>query len=161
MSQQKQCLRCGELLDSEVRFCTRCGADQYAAPGAPGAGPAGPQGPYETPGQGYAPQGRVAPPKNYFIESILSTICCCLPLGIVAIVFAAKVEGQANRGDYKGAVESANKAKLFVILAIVIGLVSNIGYGIYMWPQVMKEVEAEMKKQEQLNQPPNIQLPPE
>ncbi len=25
-------------------------------------------------------------PKNYLIESILITLCCCLPLGIVGIV---------------------------------------------------------------------------
>jgi len=27
--------------------------------------------------------------KNYLVESIVVTICCCLPFGIAAIVFAA------------------------------------------------------------------------
>src|SRR5688500_7243359 len=135
MAQQKQCSKCGELLDSEVRFCTRCGADQYAPPtGPPGAGPTGSTGPYEAPRQGYSAPGGMAKPKNWFVESILATICCCNPLGIVAIVFAVKVDGLANRGDYHGAVDAANKAKIFFILTLVLGLVGNIGYLVFKWP---------------------------
>ena len=129
-------------------------------------GQRGPRGPYETPGPGaYGTPGRVAPPKNWFVESILATLCCCLPLGIVAIVFAAKVEGQANRGDYQGAVESANKAKMFVILAVVIGILSQVGYFALMWPEFKKEFDKEMEKarmeQQQENAPPELTFPTE
>ena len=164
MSQQKQCPKCGELLDSEVRFCTRCGADQYAAAaGAPGTGPTGPyqQGPrFEQP-------SRVAPPKNYFIESILATLCCCIPLGIVAIINAVKVEGLANRGDWAGAVDAANKAKMWTIIAVVGGLLANVAFYFMFWPAFMEGFERGMEKarQEQLQrqQPqtttPDIQFP--
>lgn len=65
-------------------------------------------------------------PKNYLVESILVTICCCLPLGIPAIVFAAQVDGKFNQGDYAGANDAAGKAKMFCLLALVLGLVVNV-----------------------------------
>ncbi len=52
------------------------------------------------------------PPKNWLVESILATIFCCVPLGIVSIVYAAQVNSKFNQGDYQGAVDaSANAAK--------------------------------------------------
>ena len=51
--------------------------------------------------------------KNYLVESIVVTICCCLPFGIAAIVFAAQVNGKLQAGDIAGAQDAANKAKMF------------------------------------------------
>ncbi|MFZ3275199.1 MAG: CD225/dispanin family protein, partial [Lutibacter sp.] len=45
-------------------------------------------------------------PKNYLIESILVTIFCCLPFGIVGIVFAAQVNAKFDAGDYEGAIKT-------------------------------------------------------
>ncbi|WP_302813657.1 CD225/dispanin family protein [Leyella stercorea] len=41
----------------------------------------------------------------------MSTLFCCLPLGIVAIIHAAKVDGLYRSGDYSGAQEAADNAK--------------------------------------------------
>ncbi|HEX3998914.1 MAG TPA: CD225/dispanin family protein [Pirellulales bacterium] len=49
---------------------------------------------------------------NYLVPAILSTICCCLPFGIVAIVYAAKVNGKLAAGDYEGARRSSDSAKM-------------------------------------------------
>jgi len=35
---------------------------------------------------------------NYLVQAILCTICCCLPFGIVAIVYAAQVNGKVAGG---------------------------------------------------------------
>lgn len=72
----------------------------------------------------------VRPPKpaNYLVWSIIVTLLCCLPLGIVAIVFAAQVDGKYSAGDYEGAAASAGKAKLFSIIGAVAGF---IGIAIY------------------------------
>ena len=43
-------------------------------------------------------------PQNYLVWAILTTLFCCLPLGIVSIVFAAQVDGKLASGDYAGAV---------------------------------------------------------
>ena len=50
---------------------------------------------------------------NYLVWAILSTLCCCLPAGIVAIVYAAQVDGKLAGGDYHGAVEASNNAKMW------------------------------------------------
>lgn len=62
------------------------------------------------------------PPPNNLVWAILSTILCCLPLGIVSIVFAAQVNSKWSAGDYTGAVESSRKAKQWAILSAVVGL---------------------------------------
>ena len=70
------------------------------------------------------------PPPNYLVWAILSTILCCLPLGIASIVFAAQVNGKFAAGDLAGAKASSDKAKNFAIAAAVAGVVVGIIYGI-------------------------------
>lgn len=40
-------------------------------------------------------------PRNYLVESILVTIFCCQPFGIVGIVFASQVNSKHASGDYE------------------------------------------------------------
>ena len=60
--------------------------------------------------------------------AILSTICCCLPFGIPAIVFAAQVDGKYAGGDYQGAVDAASKAKTWCWVSFGCGLALGIIY---------------------------------
>jgi t-SNARE complex subunit (syntaxin) len=53
-----------------------------------------------------------------------------MPFGVVAIVFAAQVDGKYAAGDYHGAVDSANKAKTWCWVSFGIGLVGWIAYAI-------------------------------
>lgn len=66
--------------------------------------------------------GGGVPPNNYLIPSILTTIFCCLPLGIVGIVFATQVNNKWTIGDYAGAEDSARKAKMFTWISFGLGL---------------------------------------
>ena len=52
-----------------------------------------------------------------------------MPMGIVAIVFSTQVNKKLAMGDYAGAVEASNKAKLWCIIASslsALGLIANI-----------------------------------
>lgn len=70
------------------------------------------------------------PPKNYLVESILVTILCCLPLGIVGIINATKVEGLYRSGDIEGANKAAADAKKWTTYGAIAGVVVLVIYGI-------------------------------
>jgi predicted secreted protein len=86
--------------------------------------PYGQQPPYgqpagygQMPSYGQASPGGPAgsPPPNYIVWSILTTLFCCLPFGIVSIVYAAQVNNKWALGDVAGAHDSSQKAKRFAI----------------------------------------------
>jgi len=70
-----------------------------------------------------------APPKTWLAESILVTIFCCLPFGIVGIVHAAKVDTAFNSGNYDGADRASSEAKKWTMIGFWIGIV---GIGLYL-----------------------------
>ena len=65
--------------------------------------------------------GAPASVPNYLVLAIL-TLICCMPLGIVAVVFAARVNGQVQAGDMAGALASSRKAKLFSFIGLGLGI---------------------------------------
>ncbi len=88
-----------------------------------------------------------SPPDNNLVWAILSTILCCWPIGIFAIIKATNVNKLWAQGDYAGAQQAADDAKkysiwsavgllvaviLYVIFVVVLGiggsLISNSGY---------------------------------
>ena len=70
-------------------------------------------------------------PDNYLVWAILGTIFCCLPFGIVSIVYASKVDGLWAAGDYYGAEEAARKAKTWFWWCFSIGLIISLFYIAY------------------------------
>lgn len=72
------------------------------------------------------------PPDNYLVWAILSTIFCCLPFGIVSIVFASQVNTKWQMGDYEGARQSSKNAKTWALVAFGVtalsGLLSIMSY---------------------------------
>lgn len=57
--------------------------------------------------------------SNNLVWAILSTLFCCLPLGIVSIINAAKVNGLLAAGDIAGARDAADKAKKWAIWSVL------------------------------------------
>ena len=64
----------------------------------------------------------------YLVVSIISTLCCCLPFGIVAIVFSTKINGAVTAGDIEEAKKAAKTAKIWIIAAVVAGIVASTVY---------------------------------
>ena len=67
-------------------------------------------------------------PDNNMLWAILSTLFCCLPLGIVSIINAAKVNGLYQAGDYEGAQEAADNAKKYAQYGAVCGVILSAIY---------------------------------
>ncbi len=89
------------------------------------------QPPPPPPQPGYPPQQPAGQtPNNYLVWSILATLFCCLPFGIVAIVKSSQVNGLWAQGRYAEAQASADSAKKWVIWSVVAGVVVAIIYGI-------------------------------
>ena len=64
-------------------------------------------------------------PPNNLIWAILATVLCCIPLGIVGIVYANKVTKCYAAGDIKGAKDASETSAWWCIAAIVIGVVTR------------------------------------
>ena len=104
----------------------------------PGPGPSVPTTPLFTPGTGSS-----TPPKNWLVESILVTILCCLPFGIIGIIHSTKVESQWNTGQRAEALKSSQEAAKWVkigffsglafwtlyLLLMMLGIVAGLGFG--------------------------------
>ena len=56
-------------------------------------------------------------------SAILVTLFCCLPFGVVSIVYAAQVDSKFSAGDYPGAQQASNTARNWYHAALVCGLV--------------------------------------
>jgi len=65
-------------------------------------------------------------PKNFLTTAIVTTLCCCLPLGIVSIVYASQVDSKFNAGDYQGAINASNNAKMWAWISFGLGLTVNL-----------------------------------
>ncbi len=102
------CRRCGAPHDESAAACGRCGLSIT----------------------GGADPGRLSAdgdkPSTYLAPAILSTLCCCLPFGIVAIVFASQVDSKWQAGDPAGARDASSKAKLWFWIAFGLGFVINL-----------------------------------
>ncbi len=62
------------------------------------------------------------------ILAILVTIFCCLPLGIVAIVFSAIGMSREGSGDYAGADSAARTARTCIWVSVAISLAIIVIY---------------------------------
>ncbi len=93
--------------------------------GDQGQGPYSPQQYQQY--QQYQPTQRPDIP-NYLVQAILTTVFCCLPAGIVSIVYAAQVNGKVGAGDISGAMDASRKAKMWAWISFGAGLATIVIY---------------------------------
>jgi hypothetical protein len=96
-------------------YCTNCGTERLAS-ATVCANCSQPVVQYPAP----------ASVPNYLVHSILATLCCCLPFGIVAVVYAAQVNTKLATGDLAGAQASSRSARTWVIVSVVAGVFAGL-----------------------------------
>jgi ABC-type Fe3+ transport system permease subunit len=85
--------------------------------------------PWNTPPSSQAPNNNL---PLAIIATVVSVLFCCLPHGLISLIFALQVNKKAAAGDTQGALNAAKQAKTWAIVSIivaVIGLVVAIFFG--------------------------------
>ena len=100
-------------------------AGSYPPPPPPGSGGGG----YAAPPPIGGPGG--SPPDNKLVWSILVTLFCCLPFGIVAIIKSAEVNSKWNAGDVAGAQQSAADAGKWIKWSVIAGVLLAVLYIVF------------------------------
>ncbi|MDR1383932.1 MAG: CD225/dispanin family protein [Planctomycetaceae bacterium] len=65
---------------------------------------------------------------DYLVWAILETLFCCVPFGVIGIIYAVQANSAKGSGNYHQAVENAKKAKMYLIIGIVGWAVICVAY---------------------------------
>lgn len=78
-----------------------------------------------TPSSYISQENEIPPlkPSSWLWQSIVATVLCCLPFGVVGIVYAARVDSLYYNRRYDEAEASSRKAKTWTLVSVVAGLV--------------------------------------
>lgn len=115
------CKKCGAELPDNARFCSVCGADQETQ-----------EVKYAT-GNQYTTMSR---PSNYLWLAILVTLLCCMPFGIVSIVYAAMVDSKWNAGRLDEARRCSSRAKAWALWGIGLSVLLFLIY-VIIWVLIL------------------------
>ena len=129
----KNCINCYREIPDDSIFCPYCGVRQYAeqnqSTGQEEAQESAQQTAGQASGENWVP---------YLVLAIISTVCCCPPFGIVAIVYAARINNAIIANDSAEAQRAAGNARIWLIVAYTVGilmwifyLISQIGFWAY------------------------------
>lgn len=132
-----KCPNCGHVVSDKADRCPNCGSylqqpvnqfqNQQGYQQLNGYQQQG----YQSQANYSQPQRNFQPsvcPKTWMVESILVTLFCCLPFGIVGIVNASKVSSKFASGLYDEAQMASKNAGRFTSIGFWCGLVGIIIY---------------------------------
>lgn len=108
------CPDCGKECSSEAASCPHCGRPVYHS--------------YQQAPRPILPP----PPKNWLVKAILVTVLCCLPFGIVALVYSSRMDSAWCAGQQEMAQQAADNAKKWVIAGLATGVGVTMLYVIFM-----------------------------
>ncbi len=78
--------------------------------------------------QNFIPEPPQIKPGNNLVFAILTTLFCFLPTGIVAIIYATRVDKFWALGDQAAAYEASRKAKNWSVISAAVGALVIIVY---------------------------------
>jgi len=120
----------------QQRWWDGSGWTDQTAPLAGGQGgvasqqPAGGQPAYAAGAYGGAGGAKI---DTWLWQSIVATLLCCLPLGIVAIVFSSQAQSAMNVGNMAEAQAKAKQAKTFTLIAVGLGVAAIVLYVVFVF----------------------------
>lgn len=88
------CKECGAQINDKAMICPKCGVPVAAAK------------PTVTSNEKVS---------SHMVEAILVTLFCCLPFGIVSIIYASKVNARLAMGDVEGAKAASRSANRWLL----------------------------------------------
>ncbi|XP_071851760.1 proline-rich transmembrane protein 1-like [Apostichopus japonicus] len=94
-------------------------------------------------------------PNDYLTLAIFATLCCCLPLGIVALIKAGEVRSKFSDGDMAGASESSKAAKKWGIWGVIAGIAMWVLAVVFLIVYIKLIVDPQKAEAEQTNDPTN------
>lgn len=107
------CNECGRQVSTQAKNCPNCGAPIVTS---------------ENIKIEHYIEQKPAKPKDNLVWAILSTLCCCLPFGVVSIVHSAKVDSLYHSGNCIEAQKEADIAKKWAIRSVVAAIVFWVLY---------------------------------
>lgn len=138
-----KCPNCSAECSEQAAFCEFCGQSLVAnnataqppePPPLPGFAPPPVPGSFESDNP-YAssdsssyghPQIPAFDVPNHLplsiTSAVLSFLCCCIPFGIVPVIFSTQVGSKLANGDYEGAQSASANAKLWSWICIGVAL---------------------------------------
>lgn len=114
---RKVCRNCGKYIPDDAVMCPYCGQQLYAAAPAVQAAPM----PQPMPQMQPMPQP-VSDIPTHIVGAVLVTLFCCLPFGIVSLIFGSKVSGLVAEGRIDEAMNASKKAKNWMIIGMILGI---------------------------------------
>ena len=108
------CKMCGNEVTGKGYFCPKCGQTVEGTP-------------YQQQANHtqHSQQSLLQPNSNMGF-AIFTTIFCCLPTGIYAIIQSALVEISFLEGNYNGAVKAAEESKKWSVIGVIINMIAWI-----------------------------------
>lgn len=116
------CNKCGTPVNSGSSYCPKCGCPLGAN--------ANSYNQYQQAAQQHAyqayqqPQQHPFKPNSNMVWAILTTLCCCVPTGIYAIILASKVDGLYYAERFDEAREASNGALIWSVISCALGIFS-------------------------------------
>jgi len=68
---------------------------------------------------------------NFLPFGVLATIFCCPPLGVIAVIYACKVNTALAQDNPAQAMLSAEKAKFWSVISVLVGVLAYLAAWLY------------------------------